>query len=86
MGRRPLVTAIETPQGQAGHRPRAEWPGPRSPRRRRRSTPRAGAPARGGYVLAVLGMVVGGGMLGAIPNTFIGALIRLLLIGLITRA
>ena len=48
--------------------------------------PARGGPARGGYVLAVLGMVVGGGMLGAIPNTFIGALIRLLLIGLITRA
>ena len=86
MGRRPLVTAIETPRGHAGHRPRAEWPGPRSPRRSRQRTPRAGAPAKSGYVLAVRAMVIGGGMLGAIPNTFIGALIRLFLIGLITRA
>ena len=81
MGRRPLVTAIEKPQGHAGHRP-----GPNGRNHGRHGggdeAPRAGAPAKGGYVLAVQGIVIGGGIL----NAFIGALIPLSLIGLITRA
>ena len=46
---------------------------------------RAVAPG-GGWLLPLLGILIGGGILGAIINAFIGAVIVLFIVGLVKKA